>query len=222
MFRDRPAAGALLARELSRYRVDKDAVVLAVPRGGLPVADVLARELALKLDVILTKKIGHPDDPEFAIGAVSLTDESVDSALIDRESISRDDIAWEIERLRASLHGRYRLYRGVSGPLPVAGKTVILADDGAATGQTMLVAIDLLRRQGARKIVAALPVAPRSTVELLTKRADEMVCLLVPDDFTAISRFYADFSQVSDEEALRFLKDARLDEHRAETKENRR
>ncbi|NNN07337.1 MAG: phosphoribosyltransferase [Elusimicrobia bacterium] len=208
MFRDRPAAGARLARELSRYRGADDALIVAVPRGGLPIAGVLARELALRLDVVVTKKIGHPDDPELAIGAVSLTDEAVDSALVARESISRDDIAWQIERVRAALHSRYRMYHGISGPLSVIGKTVILADDGAATGRTMLVAIDLLRRQGALKIVAALPVAPRGTVEILKKRADEVVCLEAPDDFTAISRFYTDFSRVTDEEALRILKDA--------------
>lgn len=208
MFRDRLEAGTRLARELRRYRGNKDAVVLAVPRGGLPIGGVLARELDLRLDVILTKKIGHPDNPEVAIGAVSLAGEAIDSALVGRGMIAPDYVASEIARIRANLRSRYRMYCGVSHPPPVAGKIVILTDDGAATGQTLLVAIDLLRRQGARKIVVALPVAPPDTVELLESRADEVICIEVPDDFMAIGQFYEDFDQVSDEEAAGILRDA--------------
>jgi len=121
MFHDRVDAAGRLARELERYRGRKDTVVLAVPRGGLPIGGVLARELDLKLDVILTKKIGHPDNPEFAIGAVSITDEAIDSALVERECIPSDYITAEIERVRENLRQRYRLYCGAARPLPVAG-----------------------------------------------------------------------------------------------------
>jgi predicted phosphoribosyltransferase len=206
MFRDRREAAGRLARELSRYRDRKDAVVLAVPRGGLPIGGVLARELNLKLDVILTKKIGHPDNPEFAIGAVSLTDAAVDAALIEREGIPSGYISTEIARIRESLRQRYQMYRGAARPLSVADKTVILTDDGAATGRTLIAAIELLRHEGAGKIIVALPVAPPDTVELLGRNADQVVCLEQPVDFMAIGQFYRDFSQVPDEEAVAILR----------------
>jgi len=206
MFRDRLDAAGRLVRELSRYRARRDAVVLAVPRGGLPIGAVLARELDLQLDVILTKKIGHPNDPEFAIGAVSLTDAEIDAALVEREGIPSGYLDSEVARIRESLRQRYKTYRGAARPLPVAGQTVILTDDGAATGRTLLAAIELLRREKAGKIVVALPVAPPDTVEALRCAADQVVCLEQPVDFGAISRFYRDFSQVSDEEAVAILR----------------
>ncbi|HAZ09199.1 MAG TPA: phosphoribosyltransferase [Elusimicrobia bacterium] len=207
MFRDRLDAAGRLAAKLQRYRDRKDALILAVPRGGLPIGGVLARELGLKLDVILTKKIGHPVNPEFAIGAVSLTDAAIDAALIERERIPSDFIASSISRIRESLRRRYRMYRGAARPLPVAGKTVILTDDGAATGRTLLAAIELLRSEGAGRIVAALPVAPPDTVRVLERGADEVVCLEAPGDFMAIGQFYEDFSQVTDEEAIAILRE---------------
>jgi putative phosphoribosyl transferase len=210
MFSDRLDAAERLVRKLRRYRDLKDAVVLAVPRGGLPIGAVLARELGLKLDVILTKKIGHPSNPEFAIGAVSLTGQAVDSALIEREGIPSDYIETMVARIRESLWQRYRMYRGTSRPLDVAGKTVILTDDGAATGRTLLAAIDLLRNGGAGKIVVALPVAPPDTVATLQRGADEVVCLEVPEDFMAIGQYYRDFSQVPDEDAVAILKSGAL------------
>lgn len=206
MFHDRLDAARRLARELRLYRDRKDTVVLAVPRGGLPIGAALARELGLPLDVILTKKIGHPDNPEFAIGAVSLAGEVVDSAVIERERVPPAYIAAEIARIRESLRQRYRMYRGAAKPLAVAGKTVILTDDGAATGRTLLAAIDLLRRDGAGKIVVALPVAPPDTAAILESRADTVACLEVPEYFMSIGQFYADFSQVSDGEAVALLK----------------
>lgn len=206
MFSDRLDAAGRLTRELQRYRDRQDALVLAVPRGGLPIGGVLARELNLKLDVILTKKIGHPDDPECAIGAVSLTDATFDAALLEREGIPSSFIAAEIARIRESLRQKYRLYRGAAQPLPVAGRTVILTDDGAATGRTLLAAVDLLRREGAGKIVVAIPVASPDAVEVLGRRADEVICLEQPADFRAIGQFYRDFSQVPDAEAVAILK----------------
>ena len=203
MFHDRHDAAVRLARELRSYRDSKNAVILAVPRGGLPIGGVLASELNLSLDVVLTKKIGHPSNPEFAIGAVSLTDEIIDEELVSREGIAAGWLDDEIARIRRRLHERYRMYHGAGRPLPVAGKTVILTDDGAATGRTLLVAIDLLRREGAAKIVVALPVAPPDTVALLESRADEVVCLETPSSFMAIGEFYEDFSQVEDAQAVR-------------------
>lgn len=206
MFHDRHDAAVRLAGKLRGYRGRRDTVILAIPRGGLPIGATLSRELGLRLDVILTKKIGHPYNPEFAIGAVSLAGESIDEALAAREGIPSDWIAAEIARVRESLRERYRLYHGPGKPSPVGGKTVILTDDGAATGRTMLAAVDLLRRQGAAKIVAAVPVAPPETVALLESRADEVVCLEAPSSFMAIGEFYDDFTQVTDGEAAEFLK----------------
>ncbi len=206
MFADRRDAGRALARRLARYKGREDAVVLAVPRGGVAIGAALAEELGLPLDVILTKKIGHPDNPEFAIGAVSLTGEAVNSGLIEREGIPREYVDSMIERIRESLWQRYRLYRGTSRPMSAAGKTVILADDGAATGRTLLAAVELLRRDRAGKIVVAIPVAPPDTLATLERSADETVCLAVPADFMAIGQYYRDFAQVSDDEALALLK----------------
>jgi predicted phosphoribosyltransferase len=206
MFRDRDDAARLLAKKLAHWRGRKDVLVLAVPRGGLPIGAVLARELGLRLDVILTKKIGHPSNPEFAIGAVSLAGESIDERTVARDAISPAYIAQEIALIRETLEKRYRMYCGAARPAPVAGKTVILTDDGAATGRTLLVAVDLLRGQGAARIVVALPVASEDAVAALRACADEVVCLEIPADFMAIGQFYADFSQVPDEEAVALLR----------------
>lgn len=206
MFHDRHDAAHQLARRLSSYRGRPDAIVLAVPRGGLPIGGVLAAELGLKLDVILVKKIGHPHNPEFAIGSVSLVDESLDEETVARERISPRWLDAEISRIRESLREKHRMYRGDARPASVAGKTVILTDDGAATGRTLLSAIDLLRREGAARIVAAVPVASRDAAALLRARADEAVCLDVPADFMAIGEFYKDFSQVEDADAVRILR----------------
>lgn len=206
MFHDRHDAAVRLAGRLRAYRGRRDVVILAIPRGGLPIGAELARRLGLGLDVILTKKIGHPHSPEFAIGAVSLGGETVDAALAAREGIPADWLAAEIERIREGLRERYRRYHGSGEPPSVAGRTVILTDDGAATGRTMLAAVDLLRRQGAARIVAALPVAPPETVALLETRADEVVCLEAPSSFMAIGEYYDDFTQVSDGEAAALLK----------------
>ncbi len=208
MFLDREEAAIRLLRKLAAYRGCRDAVVLAVPRGGLPIGGVLARGLSLTLDVILTKKIGHPANPEFAIGAVGLTDQTVDEELARREGISARWLSEEIARIRAGLRERYRLYRGEQLPPSFAGMTVILTDDGAATGRTLTVAIDFLRREDAARIVVALPVAPPETVELLRSRADEVICLETPSNFLAISQSYEDFSPVADEAAVSILRGA--------------
>ncbi|MFI5345968.1 MAG: phosphoribosyltransferase [Elusimicrobiota bacterium] len=206
MFADRRDAGRALARKLARYENCEEAVILAVPRGGVAVGAVLADELGLPLDVILTKKIGHPNNPEFAIGSVSLTGESVDAETIEREGIPMHAVESAIAHVRECLWQRYRMYRGASLPPKVSGKTVILADDGAATGHTLLAAIELLRRDGAGKIVVAIPVAPPDTARALESAADDCVCLATPADFMAVGQYYRDFAQVSDEEALALLR----------------
>ncbi|MFI5360947.1 MAG: phosphoribosyltransferase [Elusimicrobiota bacterium] len=206
MFADRREAARALAEKLTRYKHREDAVILAVPRGGVVLGAVLSEELGLPFDVILTKKIGHPVNPEFAIGSVSLSGEAVDSGLIERDGIPQQYIDATIARIRESLWQRYRLYRGTSRPLAVAGKTVILTDDGAATGRTLAAAIELLRRDRAAKIVLAVPVASPEALESLRLAADETICLETPRDFRAIGESYGDFAQVSDSEALGLLR----------------
>lgn len=205
MFRDRADAGKRLARGLTRYAGRADAAVLAVPRGGLPVAEVVARELNLPLDVVLTKKIGHPADPESAVGAVSLTG----SALGPPPGVPPGYIEAEIARLRAALRKRDKMYRGGRPAVEVAGRTVILVDDGAATGMTLLSAVDLLLQDGARRVVIAVPVASREALAALKERCGEVVCLEEAGGRMSVSESYVDFAQVTDEQAVSILRAAR-------------
>ncbi|MBI3553247.1 MAG: phosphoribosyltransferase [Elusimicrobia bacterium] len=208
MFRDRNDAAERLAGRLHKYRGRRDALILAVPRGGLVIGAVLSRELRLPLDIVLAKKIGHPMNSELAIGAVSLTSEQVDLPRLAREGISPQYVKDEIARLRDELTERSGRYRGQSKPLPVADKTVIVVDDGAATGRTLLAAIAIIRQQRPIKIVVAVPVAPAEAAALLALQADEVVSLETPETFDAIGEFYRVFGQVSDDEAARLLSEA--------------
>lgn len=208
MFQDREDAARRLAGRLKGYAGRKDAVVAAIPRGGVVVGAVLAKALRLPLEVILTKKIGHPSQPEFAIGVVNLAHEVIDEDVVARERIPREYIRGEIARLRELLRRRYEEYRGGREPLTLKGRTVILVDDGVATGNTMAAAVRLARDEGAARVVVAVPVAPPDTLERLRALADEAVCLLAPESFMAIGQFYGDFEQVDDEEAMRLLRES--------------
>ncbi len=208
MFRDRVDAGAQLAEKLGRYRGSSDAVVLGIPRGGLVVAAEAARRLRLPLDVVLTKKIGHPLQPEYAIGVVDLEGEVLDEDVVRRDGIDAAYLRAEIEKIRAVLRGREALYRQGRPPLPISGKTALVVDDGVATGNTIVAAIRLLRRRGAARIVAAVPVASRGSLEALASLADETVSVLVPEELFAIGEFYDDFGQLDDAEALSLWRSA--------------
>lgn len=208
MFDDRREAARALAARLARYKGDPRAVVLAIPRGGVVVGAVLAEELDLPLDVVLTKKVGHPANPEFAIGAVSLTGESFDEDLVRSEGIPASYLRGQVERIRENLRKRSRLFRGDAPPAKIAGKTVILTDDGAATGRTALAAAELLRGAGAARIVIAVPVAPPEALAALERAADETVCLESPEDFLALGACYRDFAQVEDDEVLALMRGA--------------
>lgn len=208
MFADRRHAAQELAGKLARYKGRENAVILAIPRGGVVIGAVLARELGLPLDVILTKKIGHPSNPEYAIGVVNLGAELLDEEAVERYGISRFYIARQIEKIREQLRRRYRLYHGSRPETDLRGKTAIICDDGIATGSTMIAAIRLARREGAGRIVAAVPVGSPESVGALRGLADETVCVLEAEDFAAIGQFYEDFSQVEDAEAIRLLEQA--------------
>lgn len=205
MFRDRLQAGERLAAALESYRGRKDAVVLAVPRGGLPVGAVVAEALELPLDVMLTKKIGHPENPEVAIGAVALSGEVI-GPMARAYGVPEAYLREQIRRLRAELKRRRTLYAAGEEPVPVAGKTVLLVDDGAATGMTLQVAAAALKNAGAARVVIAVPVAPPDAVEVLRAKADEVICLETPEDFRAVGQFYADFSEVDDRQAAGLLR----------------
>lgn len=206
-FIDRNDAGRRLAGKLAQYRGRPETLVLAIPRGGVVVGAVLARELALPLDVVLTKKIGHPDQPEYAIGVVDLESEVIDQAAVERDGIRPEYLRAEIERIRTLLRRRDAEYRAGRRPLDVAGKTIVLTDDGIATGNTVEAAIRLLRKRGAGRIVLAAPVAPADAAARLRSLADDLVCAMLPETFFAIGQFYDDFEQVHDEAAMALLRE---------------
>lgn len=202
-FTDRAEAGRALARELEHHR-GTDALVLAIPRGGVAVGRALARELGLPLDVVLAKKIGHPMNREFAIGAATL-----DAMVVDRHADVPDAyIHEEVERIRGQMRQRMHAYRGDRPAPALRDRTVIVVDDGVATGHTLLATIDLLRKAHPKWIVVAMPVIPPSFVRKGRERADEFVYLMAPADFMGVGQFYADFSTVEDGEVIRLLQDA--------------
>jgi len=203
VFRDRTEAGEQLARALEHYR-GTDAVVLGIPRGGVQVAHAVARALDLPLDIVLAKKIGHPNDPEFAVGAVSLDAVRVDP----RHALAPEWLHQEVERLQRQLRERAHRYRGERPPEPLRGRTVIVVDDGVATGHTLLATIDLLRRQHPARIVVAMPVVPPSFVPQGEAVVDAFVHLLAPSDFHGVGQFYTDFRPVEDDVVTDLLNDA--------------
>lgn len=201
MFVDRVDAGMQLAEALEGFR-GSDAVLLAIPRGGVPVAAEVAERLHLPLDILLTKKIGHPQQPELAIGAVSLNGILLDP----RFHVPRSYIDAESERIRDVLRDRENAYRSGRPALDVKGRTAIIVDDGIATGYTVRAAIELLRQAGAKRVVVAVPVAAWQTVDRLEELADQVICLEVPVDLIAIGAHYEDFGQVSDKEVIEVMR----------------
>ncbi|HVZ98522.1 MAG TPA: phosphoribosyltransferase family protein [Chitinophagaceae bacterium] len=200
MFRDRIEAGRMLAEKLKKYK-GSNGIVLAVPRGGVPVAYAVAKELNIPVDIVLTKKIGHPANKEYAIGAASLTDYFV----LPHTGVSDEYIQNEVEKVRERLREMYKKFMGESVPESITGKTVIVTDDGIATGNTFLGTVRILRKDHPAKIVIAAPVASASAVQKLSKEADEVVVVSIPDEFYGVGGFYEDFQQVSDEEVMYYL-----------------
>ncbi|HTS43625.1 MAG TPA: phosphoribosyltransferase family protein [Puia sp.] len=200
MFRDRIEAGLLLAVKLNKYQ-GQPGVVLAVPRGGVPIAYTVAKELGLPLDLVLTKKIGHPANEEYAIGAASLTDYFV----IPHINVSQAYISKEIQEIRERLNEMYQKFIGDKEPENIKGKIVIVIDDGIATGNTLLATVNMLRKKKPSKIVVAAPVASKNAVKKLSEVVDEVVTVIVPEEFYGVGAFYEDFDQVSDEEVMYYL-----------------
>ena len=177
MFRNRIDAGTQLVKKLLKFKNEK-VVVLAIPRGGLPLGAIVAKALNAPLDVVLTKKIGHPSHKEYAIGAVSLED----MVLTNVKGVSQEYILEEAKRIRQKLQQRHDQYYNKRSPQNIKDKTVILVDDGIATGNTLLATIELVSKQNPKKIIVAIPVAPSSAVKKLedTSKVDEIICLQVP------------------------------------------
>ena len=205
-YQDRFDAGRNLAMRLSEYANRQDVVILALPRGGLPVAFEVADALKAPLDVFLVRKLGLPGYEELAMGALASGDVRVINEDVVRQfkipQHVMDAVAAEQQR---ELERREQMYRAGREPLNVAGKTVILIDDGLATGSTMRAAVQALRLSNAQKIVVAVPVSAADTCENLRSEADQIVCAEAPEDFTAVGRWYVDFTQTTDEEVCELL-----------------
>lgn len=205
-FRDRVDAGRILARALAAYAGTPELLVLALPRGGVPVAFEVARALRAPLDVFVVRKLGMPGHEEYAIGAIAsggvmvVNDEAVQAFGITQAEL--DAVASE-ERLE--LERRERSYRGGRPPPDVRGKTVILVDDGLATGSTMRAAVAALRLEGVRRLVVAVPTGAPETCDEIGALVDDLICAITPEPFQAVGLWYEDFGQTTDEEVRDLL-----------------
>ena len=200
MFADRRAAGRALSPRLQHLRPERP-LVLALPRGGVPVGYEIAQSLDAPLDIVLVRKIGVPGQPELALGAVA--DGAAPQVLIDERlaaafAVDPDYIRAQTEVLLAEIERRRQRYRGGRPPAPIAGRTIIVVDDGIATGSTTRAALRALRAAGAGRIVLAVPVAPQDTLDALRGEADEIVGLATPSPFFAVSAHYDEFAQLAD------------------------
>lgn len=204
IFENRVAAARQLAAALSEYR-NQHPLVLAIPRGAVPMAKVIADELNGELDVVLVHKVGAPGNPEFAIGAV---DESGWVYLADyahETGASEQYIKNEVSTQLAAMRQRRAQYTPIRQPVDPAGRVVIVTDDGLATGSTMLAALHALRARNPSELICAVPVAPPDTLEKVRSNADRVVCLSTPINFRAVAQFYMEFPQVTDEEVIATL-----------------
>lgn len=209
MFRDRQEAGRKLAVELAELKL-ADPVVLALPRGGVPVAAEIAAALNAPLDLVVVRKVGAPGNSELAVAAIvdgNPPDVVLNREIVEAYNLDDSELRMLVERERPELERRRVVYLGDRGPISVAGKTAILVDDGAATGTTMKVAIRALKRRSPREIVVALPVAPPEAVAELAREANRIVCLTQPVRFLALGYHYHDFPQLADEEVIRLLRE---------------
>ncbi len=205
-FRNRIEAGTLLAGKLLDYADRADAVVVALPRGGVPVGWAVARRLRLPFDILSVRKLGAPDHAELAIGAVAPEGVRVlYQPIIETLKVSAEAIASLATRAEAELEGRERAYRGGRPALPVRGRIVILIDDGIATGSSMRAAIYTLRRRAAAEVVVAVPIASPSTTWRISLDADRFCALVIPPRFRDVGQVYADFAPVTEDEVRRLL-----------------
>jgi len=207
MFKNRTEAAQQLVKKLETYKNMDNAVVVTIPRGGLPIGYAIATQLHLPLDIVLSKKIGHPYNKEFAIGAVTIKDIIISDKSYD---VSEEYISHETEKIRTLLKQRRDWYYGTSKPANLKDKTIIIVDDGVATGNTLISCIKLIEKQRPAEIIVALPVGPPSVIKTIDKMPSvtKTISLLAPHDFRAVGQFYEDFSPVDDNEVIYLLKKA--------------
>jgi predicted phosphoribosyltransferase len=212
-FQDRREAGRLLAKSLEDYRGRPDVLVLGLPRGGVPVAGEVARMLGAPLDVLVVRKLGVPAHPELAMGAIAAGGVRVlNPEVLESLRIPADVLDAVTAREQIELDRRERAYRDHRPPIDVREKTVILVDDGVATGATISAAIGALRKMGAARIVAAVPTASIDAFTDLSRRADSIVAVMTPEGFYGVGQWYVDFAQTTDAEVREILATARLAE----------
>lgn len=209
VFLDRKDAGEKLTDSLYKFK-DEDVIVLAVPRGGLEIAYDTIKKFGLKWDLIIPRKIGTPHNKEFAIGAVSVDGSYfINDDYVEKLGIPQNYIENEVSEQINEIKRRMKEYRGKDTFPEVKDKTVIIIDDGIATGFTILAVIKAVKKQGAKKIILAIPVGPRETIEEFKELVDEVICLYIPEEFYAVGSYYLDFKQVTDEEVFKIINELR-------------
>jgi putative phosphoribosyl transferase len=204
-FRNRAEAAQLLAQRLVAYR-GKHPLVLGIPRGAVPMARIIADTLEGELDVVLVHKLGAPDHPELAIGAVDETGQVYLGPYVQHLGISADYLATETAAQLETLRTRRAMYTPIRPPISPTGRLVIVVDDGIATGASMIAALRAVRGKQPTRLIAAVAVAPPRTLERMGQEADEVVCLEAPEEFYAVGQFFEDFSQVTDAEVVTILR----------------
>nr|WP_298413386.1 phosphoribosyltransferase family protein [uncultured Halomonas sp.] len=210
-FANRRAAGRALARRLLTYASD-ETLILGLPRGGVPVATEIARELKASLDVMVVRKLGVPGHEEFAMGAIASGDVTVlDDALVERLRIDEQRLQTVIDRERRELTRRETAYRGERPYPDLNERQIIVVDDGIATGASMRAAIQAIRRLGAKRLILAVPVAPNETLEALATEVDDIVCVATPENFRAVGQWYLNFDQTTDDEVRTCLENPTQD-----------
>lgn len=207
MFKNRISAGEKLAKALDRYKNYKDVIILGLPRGGVVVADVVAKKLNLELDVVVPRKIGSPDNPEYAIGALTEDGEPVwNKEAWSLYKFDKKEVDKVVEEERKEAKRRLDVFRAGKKDLDLAGKTAIIIDDGLATGLTMEAAIKSVKKKGAKNIIVAVPCSATDSYNRIKSEVDELISLIVKDFFGAVGQFYEGFEQVEDEEVVKIMK----------------
>lgn len=203
MFINRDEAAKLLITKLEKYK-NTNTLILAIPKGGVPLGYRISKELNIPLNIIITKKIGHPKNKEFAIGSVSLLGTVINDNIID---VSDEYIEKESQRILTGIEKKFNYYMGNEKAINTTHKTIIIVDDGIATGNTMQDTINIIKKGNPEKIIVAVPVAANSSAKKISKLIDEFMCLYIPENFMSIGQFYKEFSQIKEDEITKCLKE---------------